>query len=372
MPPPKTDIRVPPPLPDPSIVALRTPESAFHETRSLFPYEPKYLEWGHLRMAYYDERGPVIDLSTGKPLASPPAGVPVNEEVWLCLHGEPAWSFLYRNMIPAILSSSGRPHPLPGRARKLVRRRAVALDLLGFGRSDKPKRMEDYGFAFHLHSLIHAVLALDLREVTALVQDWGGLLGLCLPQYLPGRFRRYIVMDTALPLGLPPNKGFLEWKEYGTKTMEGAFVASKAMSFMMRESTQTLDEPGVKEAYDAPYPTFEHTAGACKFPHMVPLDESYGGVDVGKMAGEFWSKGEGNKIPIFMAIGMKDLVIEPRVMYFLRNRFLTSTVATMELPDAGHFVQEWGERIIYRALDVFEALEVDGVVLGSPAQKGKL
>lgn len=93
------------------------------------------------------------------------------------------------------------------------------------------------------------------------VQDWGGILGLCLPQFLPGRFKRFVVMDTALPLGLPLNQGFLDWKECATKTMEGNFKPSQGMTYMMRESLETLNEPGVKEAYDAPYPSWEYTAG---------------------------------------------------------------------------------------------------------------
>jgi pimeloyl-ACP methyl ester carboxylesterase len=106
---------------------------------------------------------------------------------------------------------------------------------------------------------------------------------------------------------------------------------------------------------------------------MVPQNKSYPGTEIGELAGTFWSSGEGSKIPIFMAIGMRDLVIEPKVMYFLRNRYLVSTVATMEMPEAGHFVQEWGGRVVERALDVFEMMECEGVQLGKPGSgKGKL
>lgn len=248
----------------------------------------------------------VIDLSTGQFVKNPSGEV--KTETWLLLHGEPTWSFLYRNMIPPLLSSTGRPQ---GGPTKLVQRRIIALDLLGFGRSDKPVSMADIGFAFHLHSMIHVILELNLENITAVVQDWGGLLGLCLPVYLPGRFKRFVVMDTALPLGLPINPGFLKWKEYATKHMETNFVASSGMKYMMRESLETMT-PSVCAAYDAPYPSFEYTAGAIKFPNMVPLDKSYEGTDVGAKAAEFWSKGDGLKVPIFMAIGMKDLVIEPR------------------------------------------------------------
>jgi hypothetical protein len=89
----------------------------------------------------------------------------------------------------------------------------------------------------------------------------GGLVGLCVPLYVPGRFKRAVVMDTALPLGLPINEGFLKWKECATKEMEGNFIPSKGMRFMMKSSLDTMDQLGVSEGYDAPYPSWEYTAG---------------------------------------------------------------------------------------------------------------
>ena len=134
-----------------------------------------------LAMAYIDEG---------------PAGAPV----FLCLHGQPTWSYLYRRMIPHFLAAGGR---------------VVAPDFFGFGRSDKPADDAAYTFDFHRNSLLALVRALDLTDITLVVQDWGGLLGLTLPMEMPERFSRAIVMNTALPTGdLPLGKGFLDWRAF--------------------------------------------------------------------------------------------------------------------------------------------------------------
>ena len=149
---------------------LRTPPERF-ATVPGFPYQahartdlPGY---AGLSMAYVDE-GP-----TGAP-------------VFLCLHGQPTWSYLYRRMIPHFLAAGGR---------------VVAPDFFGFGRSDKPAEEAVYTFDFHRNSLLAFVNALDLKNVTLVVQDWGGLLGLTLPMEMPQRFHRLIVMNTGLGTG---------------------------------------------------------------------------------------------------------------------------------------------------------------------------
>ncbi|HWX85222.1 MAG TPA: alpha/beta fold hydrolase [Xanthobacteraceae bacterium] len=119
---------------------------------------------------------------------------PATAPVFLCLHGQPTWSYLYRRMIPHFLAAGGR---------------VVAPDFFGFGRSDKPADDATYTFDFHRNSLLALVRALDLTDITLVVQDWGGLLGLTLPMEMPERFSRAIVMNTALPTGdLPLGKGF--------------------------------------------------------------------------------------------------------------------------------------------------------------------
>ena len=133
-----------------SIEALRTADERFNDLAG-FPWAPHYIEnlvgYSGLRMHYLDEG-------------------PREAPVFLCLHGEPSWSYLYRKMIPAFLAAGGR---------------VVAPDFFGFGRSDKPVQDDVYTFDFHRASIVRLVEALDLRTVTLVVQDWGGIIGLTLP-----------------------------------------------------------------------------------------------------------------------------------------------------------------------------------------------
>ena len=129
------------------------------------------------------------------------AGPSDAERTFFCLHGEPSWSFLYRRMIPLFLESGAR---------------VVAPDLLGFGRSDKPVKQSDYSFTFHRNYLLALVERLDLQNITLVVQDWGGLLGLTLPvdPAFRTRLERLIVMNTGLGLGRGMTEGFKAWKNY--------------------------------------------------------------------------------------------------------------------------------------------------------------
>src|SRR4051812_4682170 len=122
------------------------------------------------------------------------------DHVFLCLHGQPTWSYLYRRMIPVFLSAGAR---------------VVAPDLFGFGRSDKPVAEAAYTFDFHRDSLIALIQLLDLDGVTLVCQDWGGLLGLTIPMELPQRFKRLLVMNTALGTGdTPLSTGFIAWRAW--------------------------------------------------------------------------------------------------------------------------------------------------------------
>ncbi|MGI9591220.1 MAG: alpha/beta fold hydrolase, partial [Myxococcota bacterium] len=147
--------------------SVRTPDERFADLPGS-DFAPHYAEVDGLRVHYLDE--------------GPPEAAPV-----LLMHGEPSWSFLYRKMIPILVGAGHR---------------AVAPDLVGFGRSDKPVRQEDYTYARHVEWM-RALLfdALDLREVTLLCQDWGGLIGLRLVGEHPGRFARLVIANTALPEG---------------------------------------------------------------------------------------------------------------------------------------------------------------------------
>lgn len=161
-----------------TIEALRTPDQRFSSIPN-FNYAPKYVDdlpgYGGLRMGYVDEG-------------------PRSAGCFLCLHGEPTWSFLYRKMIPVFLDAGDR---------------VVAPDLFGFGRSDKPVRQDDYSFRFHRDSLLRFVERLDVRDITLVCQDWGGLLGLTLPldENFRARLSRLIVMNTTIGSGRSPSLG---------------------------------------------------------------------------------------------------------------------------------------------------------------------
>ncbi len=158
---------------------LRTPEERFANLPG-FAFAPRYLEnlpgYEGIRIHYLDE------------------GPPQSKQAFLCLHGEPTWSYLYRKMIP-VFTAAGH--------------RSVAPDFIGFGKSEKPIDEAVYTFTFHREMLRRFVEQLDLRNITLVCQDWGGLLGLTLPMDMPGRFARLLVMNTALATGdLPLGAGF--------------------------------------------------------------------------------------------------------------------------------------------------------------------
>src|SRR2546427_9877083 len=149
--------------------ALRPPAARFARLPG-YSSAPHYVEAGGLRIHYVDE--------------GPRNAAPV-----LLLHGEPSWSYLYRKMIPLITAAG---------------RRAIAPDLVGFGRSDKPVRREDYTYQRHVDWMRGVLERLDLRDITLVCQDWGGLIGLRLAAERPERFRRIVAANTFLPTGDRP------------------------------------------------------------------------------------------------------------------------------------------------------------------------
>jgi len=297
-----------------TIEALRTPDERFAVLPG-FPYEPHYFNdlpgYESLRMAYVDE-GPA-DAKT----------------VFLCLHGEPTWSYLYRKMLPVFVAAGHR---------------VVAPDFYGFGRSDKPVDDSVYTFDFHRESLLRFVERLDLRDVTLVCQDWGGLIGLTLPMDLPGRFTRLLVMNTAIPIGEPLPDGFARWKMFAA-TVPDIPVAGLVVSDA-REATNPMDAV----AYDAPFPDARYKAGVRRFPQIVPVEPGMDGIEHGRRARKFWSNDWAGES--FMAVGLRDAALGEPAMQELRG-IIRGCPEPMKIEDAGHFVQEYGEPIARRALAHF-------------------
>jgi haloalkane dehalogenase len=215
---------------------LRTPEERF-ESLPGYPFTPNYLlvqdRWDdvEVRVHFVDE---------GEP----------SEQPVLMLHGEPSWSFLYRKMIPAFVAAGYR---------------ALAPDLPGFGKSDKPAAREDYTYARHVAWMQDWLRALDLRNIVLICQDWGGLIGLRLVADEPERFARVVTSNTMLPTGdHDPGAAFLAWRRLSQQVPEfpvGAIVDRATVSEL---------SPEVMAAYDAPFPDETYKAGARQFPMLVP------------------------------------------------------------------------------------------------------
>jgi tRNA(adenine34) deaminase len=294
--------------------ALRTPDARFADLPG-YAWEPRYVSdlpsLGGFRMHYLDE-GP-----TDAPLT------------WLCLHGNPAWSYLYRKMIPVFLAAGHR---------------VVAPDLVGFGRSDKPKRENAHSFSWHREVLLQFVERLDLRNVVLTVQDWGGLLGLTLPMAAADRYRGLLVMNTILATGdAPLSPGFLAWREMCAKNPE----FDVARLFARGNPQMTLEECA---AYNAPFPDRGHRAALRAFPAMVPEKPEDDGAAVSRSAREFWSSQWTGQT--LMAVGAQDPVLGPPVMKGLQQ-IIRGCPEPMVLQQAGHFVQEHGEEIARAAVGYF-------------------
>ena len=295
--------------------AFRTPDSRFADLPD-FPYRPAYIDdlpgYEGLRAAAIDE------------------GPKTARHTFLCLHGEPSWSCLYRKMIPVFLASGAR---------------VVAPDFFGFGRSDKPVDDGDYSVHFHRNHLLRLIERLDLKGVTLVVQDWGGLLGLSLPvdRCARARIDRLIVMNTGIAIGEPPSPGFLAWRAYA------ATQPDLDVGGLMQRATPIL-RPEEAAAYAAPFPDQRSKAGVRAFPTLVMTDPDMQGVAESKAALAFWSRDWTGQS--FMAYGAADPVFPPAHMEALRAR-IRGCPEAMVIPEGGHFVQEWGRPIAERALKAF-------------------
>jgi pimeloyl-ACP methyl ester carboxylesterase len=234
--------------------------------------------------------------------------------------------------------------------------RVIAPDLFGFGRSDKPVEDSAYTYHFHRNSLLRFVERLDLRNVCLVVQDWGGILGLTLPVAAPERYTRLVVMNTALPAGEIAGAGFGAWRAFNRGRPDLDIAA-----LMKRWSSPILSDAEAA-AYGAPFPDQSYKGGVRRFPELVMWTEGEGreltpdaaeGLQTSLQARKFWAQDWTGAS--FMAIGMKDPVLGPPVMQSLRD-LIRNCPEPLQIPEAGHFVQEWGDRVAEAALDSFGLL----------------
>jgi len=282
---------------------VRTPDERFRDLPG-YPFEPHYAEVDGMRLHFVDE--------------GPRDAAPV-----LLLHGEPSWSYLYRKMIP-VLAEAGH--------------RVVAPDLAGFGRSDKPARPEDYSYARHVGWMRALLLErLDLREITLVGQDWGGLIGLRLVAEHVERFARVVAANTLLPTGdQEPGPAFEAWLEFSQK------VPELPVGRILQTATQTELPDAVVAAYDAPFPDESYKAGARVFPVLVPTRPDDPAAPANRAAWEVLRRFER---PFLLAFSDGDPITAPHREVFLQVPGTRGQPHTT-IEGAGHFLQEdQGERL---------------------------
>jgi haloalkane dehalogenase len=293
--------------------ALRTPDERF-ENLPGYNFAPHYIEVDGLRMHYVDE---------GDSSAS----------IILMLHGEPSWSYLYRKMIPIFVDAGYR---------------AIAPDLIGFGRSDKLPNRGDYTYQNHMNWLTGFLTGLDLQGVTLVCQDWGGLLGLRLVAENPDRFVRVVAANTFLPTGdLPAGEAFLRWRDFSQNTPR--FDAGR----IVKGGCQTELSPEVIAAYNAPFPDESYLAAARQFPTLVPISPDDPATEANRRA---WTVLQNWTKPFHTAFSDSDPVTKGGDRYFQHiipgarhDRHTTIT-------GAGHFLQEdKGEELAHAVLGFMQS-----------------
>jgi haloalkane dehalogenase len=273
--------------------SYRTPDERFADLPG-YPFEPRYVEQDGLRLHYLDEG----------------AGDPV-----LLLHGEPTWSYLYRKVIPELTASS----------------RAIAPDYFGFGRSDKPLRLEHYSYDFHCGSIARLVEELDLHDLTVVVQDWGGPIGLRLAVERPDRVARLVIMNTGIGGGRPPSEEWLRFRAFvrrhGAELVPGRLVRISCV--------QPLDDE-VEEAYSAPWPVPESKAGVLAFPEQVPTEPEH--PNTAPLLALRDALGRWEK-PALVLFSDSDPIFSPRVAERLAEH-IPGALEPEIVAGAGHFLQE--------------------------------
>jgi haloalkane dehalogenase len=279
-----------------------------------FPFAPRYVDAGEVRLHYVDE--------------GPPDAPPV-----LMLHGNGTWSYMYRRPI-AELAERGH--------------RCVAFDHMGFGRSDKPPYLSRYRLQAHLDNALALIDALDLRDAVLVVHDWGGPIGLGAALERRDRFRGVVIMNTwawELPSFIPPFLREFRTEGLGEILALGGnlFVESIPGGMAKREV-----DPVMMDAYRAPFPNYWSRLGTLAFQRDIPLTErDHSAALMGSIHQRLPQLG----LPVLLLWGMRDRVFQP--IFLDQWRELFPDARTVELDDAAHFVVEDRPDAVVDAVDEF-------------------
>ncbi len=288
---------------------LRTPDARF-EGLPDYAFAPHYtnVAGGALRV-HHIEQG---------------AGAPV-----LLMHGEPSWSYLYRRFLPALAAKGHR---------------AIAPDLIGFGRSDKPTERSDYTYERHVGWMREWLLANDLKDITLFCQDWGGLIGLRLVTAFPERFARVVVANTGLPTGAGLTPAFEAWLNFSQN------VPVLPVGQILQGGTVRELSAAECAAYDAPYPDETFKAGARRFPALVPVTPEHGSVQENIAA---WKVLEAFDKPFLTAFSDNDPVTKGGERAFQTRVPGTKGQKHVTIAGGGHFLQEDKPEELVALLDAF-------------------
>ncbi|MBW8060351.1 MAG: alpha/beta fold hydrolase [Solirubrobacterales bacterium] len=284
-----------------------------------WPFEPRWFDSADGRMHYVDE--------------GPRDGAPV-----VMVHGNPTWSFLYRNFIPPLVEAGHR---------------AIAVDHLGFGRSEKPDRRELYTIERHAQRFDTLLESLDLHDATVVPQDWGGPIGLWWATRHPERLRGLFILNTfahrppeKVPLPLPLH--LFRTPGVGEVMVKGLDAFKRGLLFragVMHRERLTDD---VKRAYRAPHPSWSSRTPILVFPREIPSGPEGKVSDLladieERLERDFRSK------PVGIAWAMKDLAFTPEMLERLWLKTFPEA-PVLRIEDAGHYLQEDAHERIVPAL----------------------
>jgi haloalkane dehalogenase len=284
---------------------FRTPDERF-EGLPGYPFEPHYAEVDGLRLHYVDE-------GEGRP--------------FVCFHGEPSWAYLYRKMVPPLVAAGNR---------------VICPDYAGFGRSDKPTDRGWYTYDRHVELMTRLLEELEVSDAVAVVQDWGGPIGLRWAVENQERVGALAILNTGLFTGRV-SKGFLAWRDFAERNPD------LPVGFIIQGATATDLPEEVVAAYDAPFPDAASKAGAAEFPLLVPTSDD--GPGAAEMKGVLDALSRWDR-PAVVAFSDSD----PVFPYPRSGDVFCSTIPTageqVKIEGAAHFLQEdRGERIAEAILD---------------------